>query len=109
MATKLIVLYTQPENPEDFDRQYFQTHVPLAEKMPGLRRMEVSKITGNMMGGSSPYYMIAELLFDNAEALNAAMSSPEGKAAGKNIMGFAANYITMLTSEVAQPEQVGAY
>ena len=98
-TTKLVVMYTQPENPEDFDKKYFETHVPLVEKVPGLRGMSVVKLKKNFMGGDVPFYMIATLEFDSVDALNAAMSSPEGKAAGANIMGFAGKYIKMYVAE----------
>ncbi|MBY0405586.1 MAG: EthD family reductase [Cyanobacteria bacterium] len=109
MSAKLIALYTEPENPKEFDKLYFETHLPLVEKLPGLARMEVSKIKSNMMGGPSPYYIIAELTFDSVEALNSAMSSPQGKEAGKNIMSFAAKNVTMLVSEVQSAVGAGAY
>lgn len=96
---KLVALYRQPENPADFDRQYFETHVPLAMKMPGLVRGEIARVAGAPMG-DAPYYMIAELYFNDLAALNAAMASPEGKAAAKNLMGFAAKLVTMFFAEV---------
>jgi uncharacterized protein (TIGR02118 family) len=98
---KLIALYKQPDDPADFDRQYFEMHVPLAMKMPGLVRCEVAKVTG-APAGEPPYYMTAALYFNDMAALNAAMASPEGKAAAKNLMSFAARYVTMFFAEVAE-------
>ena len=108
MTTKLVAMYTQPENPAEFDRQYFEEHVPLVQKLPGLRGVSVSKLQKGFMGGSVPYYMIAELAFDNEDALNAAMSSPEGKAAGANIMGFAGQYLKMYAAEEPAELKAGA-
>ncbi len=102
---KLLALYNVPEaDRELFDKQYFESHIPLAKKMPGLRGMAICKKPKNLMGGQSPYYMIAELTFDDMAALKAALSSPEGQEAGNNIMSFASNYITMLSSEVEVTE-----
>ena len=106
MTAKLVVTYKHPENPEEFDKKYFETHLPLAEKLPGLARIEVVKPKKNIMGGDNPYYMIAELTFDSMDDLQKALMSPEGQAAGANIMSFAAPYATMLASEVV--EMVGA-
>ncbi len=108
-AAKLIAFYSQPENPEDFDKQYFETHLPLAQKMPGLARVEVSKLTKNIMGGDLPHYMMAELTFDSMDALNNALKSPEGQAAGANLMSFASKYVTMTSSEVSVIEGAGVY
>lgn len=106
-GAKLIVLYNVPEADRAlFDQQYFESHVPLAKKMPGLRRMEVCKQPRNLMSKENPYYLIAELYFDDLPSLKAALASPEGQEAGNNIMSFASNYLTMLSSEVEVTEGV---
>lgn len=99
---KLVALYKKPENTEEFDRNYFETHLPLANKMPGLRKAEVSKILGAPQG-ESEYYLIAELYFDDMDALKTAMSSDEGKAAAKNLMGFAKGLVSMMFAEEKVP------
>jgi uncharacterized protein (TIGR02118 family) len=40
--TRMVVIYRTPKNVEAFDRHYFEIHVPLAKKIPGLRKYEVS-------------------------------------------------------------------
>ena len=35
---ELIVMYKTPKDAAAFDKHYFATHVPLAKKMPGLRK-----------------------------------------------------------------------
>lgn len=98
---KLIALYKKPEDTAQFDRRYFEEHLPLAAKMPGLRRSEVSRIIGGP-GGDSEYYLQAELYFDDIDALKAAMASPEGKAAAKDVMSFARDIVTMMFAEVTE-------
>ena len=39
---RMLVIYRTPKNVEAFDRHYFEIHVPLAKKIPGLRKYEVS-------------------------------------------------------------------
>lgn len=104
---KLIALYKKPENVAEFEKRYFEEHIPLANKMPGLRRVEISRMVGSPMG-ESPYHLMAELYFDNMDALKAAMSSPEGKEAGKNIMSFAKEITTMIFAEVEDKVAVHA-
>jgi uncharacterized protein (TIGR02118 family) len=96
---KLIALYKKPANPQEFDKRYFEGHLPIASKIPGLKRMEVAKMTGSPQG-EAEYYLIAELYFDNMDALKAGMSSPEGKEAGKDVMSFAKDIVTMMFAEV---------
>lgn len=103
---KLVALYKKPANPEEFDAQYFNEHVPLVNKIPGLRRCEVAKVTGSP-AGECEYYMIAELYFDSMDELKAGMGSPEGKAAAKNIMSFAKDILYMMfAEEVKVPAKV---
>ena len=40
---RMVVIYNTPRDPAAFDAHYFAVHVPLAKKLPGLRRYEVSK------------------------------------------------------------------
>lgn len=97
---KLLVLYNVPEADRDlFDQEYMENHVPLVQKIPDLRSMEMCRKPKNMMGGQSPYYLVVTLTFDDMPSLKSAMSSPEGQAAGTHVMSFASNYITMLASE----------
>ncbi|MFO0837243.1 MAG: EthD family reductase [Phycisphaerae bacterium] len=98
---KLIALYTKPADPAAFDAHYRDVHMPLAAKMPGLRRMTVAKVTGSP-GGEPRYYQVAELFFDDMNALTTAMKSPEGKAAAKDVMSFAGNILHMMTADVTE-------
>jgi uncharacterized protein (TIGR02118 family) len=97
---KLVVLYGAPEDPAAFDAHYAGTHVPLAEKIPNLRRFEAGRVLGTPDGGPAPYYFQAELWFDSAEDMAAAMSSPEGQSTGADVANFATGGATMMIVEV---------
>jgi uncharacterized protein (TIGR02118 family) len=96
---KLTVLYGPPTDPEAFDAHYFGTHVALADKIPGLRRNEVSKLA-SLDGSPSPFHLQAELYFDSVESLTAAMGTEEGQAASADVANFATGGVTMLSGEV---------
>lgn len=95
--TKLIALYKKPENVEEFENKYFNEHIPLVKKMPGLKKAEITRLKG--VGGEGKFYLQATMYFDNEDALNEAMASPEGKASAKNLMSFAKDYVTMYIGE----------
>lgn len=95
---KLVALYKKPANPAEFDERYFKGHLPLVNQIPGLKHVAASKVTGTPMG-ESEYYLIAELYFDSMDELKAGMGSPEGKAAGKDVMTFAKDIIYMMFAE----------
>ena len=98
---KLVALFTKPSDPENFDRHYTETHIPLVKKWPGLRNVETGKITG-ATGGEAPYYQIAEMYFENMDALKTALRSPEGRAAGADLQSFAPGLVTMLYVDLAR-------
>jgi uncharacterized protein (TIGR02118 family) len=91
---KLIVVYRIPRDPAEFDRYYAQVHTPLVKKIPGLRRLEVTRLTG-APSGASDLYLIAELYFDNAVAREAALASNEGKATEADLPKFAEGIVSV--------------
>jgi uncharacterized protein (TIGR02118 family) len=93
---KLVVAYGAPDDPAAFDAHYERTHAPLARAIPGLRRFETGKVLGTPDGAPAPYYFIAELSFDDAEALQTAMVTPEGQAAAGDVPNFASGGATMM-------------
>jgi uncharacterized protein (TIGR02118 family) len=96
---KLIALYKKPEDTAAFDEHYNNVHTPLALKIPGLQKLEVTRIVGTPQGPSE-YYLMAELCFPDQDTFNLAMRSDENKAAGKDLMGFAGNLVTFMVGEV---------
>jgi uncharacterized protein (TIGR02118 family) len=74
-----------------FDKYYFETHVPIAKTMPGLRKYEVTHGPIGTPAGPSPYHLIATLYFDDLAALANAAASPQGRAAGADVPNFAPN------------------
>jgi len=96
---KLVALYKRPSDPAEFDAHFGGVHLPLIRKIPGLRRLEVTHITGAPIGESA-YHVMAELYFDNRDAMDRAVATPEGKALLRDVMHFAANLITAFHGEV---------
>ncbi|HKP52404.1 MAG TPA: EthD family reductase [Chloroflexia bacterium] len=96
---KLVALFKRPEDVEEFDRHYEGTHTSLMRKVPGLERMEVTRNL-KAFRGEPEYYLIAEMYFRDQESFDAAMASEENRAAGKDLMSFAREVVTMVYGEV---------
>ena len=79
---RMVVIYPTPKDVEAFDRHYFEIHVPLAKKIPGLRKYEVSQGPIAMPVGTSSIHRIGTLYFDDLAAIEKAFASPQGQAAG---------------------------
>ena len=98
----LVVLYKTPTDPAAFDKYYYGTHIPLAKKLPGLRKYTVSKGPIATPGGPSPLHLIATLTFDNMAAIGAAFASPEGKVTAADVPNFATGGAELHFSETAE-------
>lgn len=96
---KLVALYKTPGDKEQFDKHYFEVHMPLVAKIPGLVKSEVSKLR-SLPGTSSDYYMLTEMYYHDMDSFNAAMASPEGKASAKDLISFAKNYVELYLGKV---------
>ena len=96
---KLVALYKNPPDPEEFDKHYNAIHLPLVRKYPGLRKLEVTRITGAPIG-EAKFHIMAEMYFDTREAMDTALASSEGKAIARDIMSFAASVITVFIGTV---------
>ena len=86
---RMVVIYRTPENVEAFDRHYFDIHVPLAKKIPGLRKYEISDGPIMTPVGASNVHRIGTLHFDDLTAIEKAFASAEGQAAGADRRLFA--------------------
>jgi uncharacterized protein (TIGR02118 family) len=86
---ELVVLYKTPKDAAAFDKYYAATHIPLAKKMPGLRKYQVSQGPVATPAGPSGIYLIATLSFDSMAAIQSAFGSAEGKAAAADLPKFA--------------------
>ena len=87
---KLTVLYTPPTQVEEFDAHYTSVHVPLVERMPGLLRAETSVVVGMPDGSPAPYHRMAELYFEDGDAMGSAFGSDVGKQTAADAQDLAA-------------------
>lgn len=70
-------------DPEEFERHYRAVHIPLAKKLPGLRRYVISKIRPSKRR-PAPFYRMAENCFDNMDAVHHMLASAEAAAVAKD-------------------------
>ena len=78
---RMVVIYRQPADVNVFARHYFETQVPLALKIPGLRKCEVTHGRVTVVAGPSDVHLIGTLHFDDLGAIKTAFASPQGRAA----------------------------
>jgi uncharacterized protein (TIGR02118 family) len=93
---RLVVIYKTPKDAAAFDQHYFGTHVPIAKKIPGLRKYEVSRGAVVTPAGPSGVHLVATLHFDDMTAIQKAFACAEGQAAAADVQTFTTDPPDML-------------
>ena len=93
---RIVALYDKPKDPAAFDRYYETTHVDIAQTMPGLRSIELSKGPVVTAAGGASYHRVGTLRFDSWDDLQKALASPEGQATAADVANFATGGVTLL-------------
>jgi uncharacterized protein (TIGR02118 family) len=86
---RMVVIYRTPTDTAAFDKHYFETHIPLSKKLPGLRKYEVSQGPIATPAGAAGFHLVATLHFDDLAAIRAAFASPAGQEAAADRRRFA--------------------
>jgi uncharacterized protein (TIGR02118 family) len=81
---RMIVVWKTPKEVDAFNRHYFSVHVPLAKKLPGLKKYEVSVGPIAMLGSATDAYLVATLHFDSLAAVRSAFATPEGQTCAED-------------------------
>jgi uncharacterized protein (TIGR02118 family) len=85
----MVVVYRKPEDVEAFERHYFDIHVPLAKKLRGLRKYEVSRGPIVSPSGANTAFMVATLHFDDMVAIREAFATEIGRQCAEDRQKFA--------------------
>jgi len=93
---ELVVMYKTPKDTAAFDKHYSEKHIPIAKKIPGLRKYAISQGPVATPAGPSAFHLIAILTFDNLAAIQAGFGSAEGRAAAADVQTFATGGADML-------------
>jgi uncharacterized protein (TIGR02118 family) len=99
---QVVVNYKTPKDTAAFDKYYAETHIPLARKMPGLRKYQVSKGPVATPAGPSGIHLIAILTFDDMAAIGAAFGSAEGRATAADVPKFASGGADIVFFDTAE-------
>ena len=98
MAVTLLALYKRPEGGEEalqtFWQRYRDEHMPLIDKVPGLRGTKVWNVSRRYAG--EDIVAMCEMYFDDNDAIKAAMRSDEMRVAGDNLNEFASGRLTLV-------------
>jgi len=97
---KLVLLIRRAAQTGNFDLRYAR-NIALLRKMPGIKDIREGQVIGSARG-ESPYGRMVEIFFESFEALDAALRSPEGVAAGKDLMAFAGEHVELFFVDASE-------
>jgi uncharacterized protein (TIGR02118 family) len=97
---KITLLYGHPQSPQAFERYYREIHLPLAGRMSGVARLELTRFGPGLDAAPPEYYRMAELYFANAAQLQTTLGSPEGQAVVADLPNFATGGVTVMVGAV---------
>lgn len=95
---KLILVFHASEDLESFEERWSRELVPQVERMPGLKRVAVSRVEGSPTEDSD-VHLLHELYFEDRKSLERAMASPEGQRAGRLLMDIAGSGVELLFAQ----------
>jgi len=76
MTTKITVIFDNPTSPEQFEAGYPDL-IARARKIPGVLRMETSKVWPKEDGSPTPAYRLIDLYLPDYDTASAAVTTPE--------------------------------
>lgn len=95
---KLIIFFRKPKDLTAFEDHFSSVHVPLIAKMPGIKRTSVTRAIGAPRG-EPLFHLIHEVYFDDLQACNFALNTPEGREAGADLMLWGKDIVTLMFAE----------
>ncbi len=101
MTTKITVIYDNPQDPEAFEASY-PDQIALARKLPGLQRMETSKVWPKEDGSPTPAYRMVDMYFADYDAASAAVATAEAGAFFPSVFQLATGGVRIVFADVEQ-------
>jgi uncharacterized protein (TIGR02118 family) len=97
---RLVALYSQPDDTDAFDAHYRDVHMPIIRRYPGLRDVRLTRPAG-VGGRTAPFYLMAEMVFDSVDDLQAALASEAGAESARDLRNFAAAGVALFIADDA--------
>jgi uncharacterized protein (TIGR02118 family) len=101
MPTKITVIYDNPTDVDAFETGYAD-QVALARALPGLQKLETSKVWPKEDGTDTPAYRMVDMYFADYDAASAAVATPEAAALFPSIFGIASGGVRIAFSDVEE-------
>ena len=102
MNTKITVIYDNPQDPAAFEAAY-PSQLALAKKIPGIQRMEASKVWPKEDGSPTPAYRLVDMYFTDYDAASAAVTTAEAAAFFPSVFALATGGVRIVFAHIEEP------
>jgi uncharacterized protein (TIGR02118 family) len=99
--TKITFVYSNPADPDAFEAAYPE-QLALARKLPGLTRLQASKVWPKEDGSPTPAYRLLDLYFADYAAASHAVTTQEAGAFLGRVFELATGGIRIVFADVEQ-------
>ena len=102
--TKITFVYYNPKDPAALEERYAE-QVAMARKLPGLTRLQTSKVWPKEDGSPTPAYRMLDLYFADYAAASKAVTTAEAGALVGATLEHATGGVLIAFAEVLEEEQ----
>jgi uncharacterized protein (TIGR02118 family) len=103
IPTKITVIYDNPQDPEALEARY-DDQLALGRQIPGVQRIEASKVWPKEDGTPTPAYRMVDLYFSDYAAASEAVTTAEAGAFMSDVFERATGGLRIVFAEVIQSE-----
>ncbi len=100
MPTTITVIFDNPTDPRAFEEQYLAGHLDLAAALPGVQRIEASKVWPKEDGSPTPCYRLVSLYFADYDTASAAVTTAEAGAWFADVQALATGGVRVAFADV---------
>lgn len=97
---KITFIIENPTNPADFESKYAEKIPGLLSSIPGIIKLETSKVHPKEDGSPTPAYRMIDLYFDSYDSACDAVKSAEAGQLFPAVFGISDKGLSILFSEV---------
>jgi uncharacterized protein (TIGR02118 family) len=103
MTTKITIIYDNPTDAAAFEAGFVESkQLELARALPGLERLESSKVWPKEDGSPTPAYRLVDLYFADYDAASAAVATPEAGALFPTIFAIATGGVRITFADLEE-------
>jgi uncharacterized protein (TIGR02118 family) len=103
MPTKITVIYDNPTDPAAFESAYADDHiVEKAKSLPGLQRIETSKVWPKEDGTPTPAYRLIDMYFADYDSASAAVTTEQAGALFPSLFALGTGGLRILFADIEE-------